>query len=290
MAAAEGSDAGTYLDTFLDGFKRDYAAEGGTDLEKENNRKMSELLRAFAHYWMAPDSEKNTEKIIAFVPIRHIVNKLIGHYAEKEFIPGVFGADLEAVQGTLASYTYRAIISKTLTDEQKKVLTTASNVLFIKLREPIRDYTRSKPSERGSPGPPALFMEWLKHVGQVADKKKHEDEARAKSELAHARDVREGSRRSRRANSEYYNELDVFDDSFRYPHHSHLPFDDRNHYQPRISGQYNDVSDSGSSLLIGGVVGASGIVIIMLIFCLGLSFGMIIYWGYSQKRTLDVKR
>eukprot|EP01083_Nonionella_stella_P128040 387871_1 len=284
MAAAEGSDAGTYLDKFLDGFKTYYAGEGGTDLEKENNRKMSELLRAFAHYWMAPDAEKNTEKTIRFVPIQY----LIGHVEEEAFIPGVFGADLEDVQGTLALHTYRAIRSKTLTDKEKKVLTTASNVLFIKLRDPIRDYTRRAPSETGSP--PALFMKWLNHVGQVADTKKHEDEARAASERAHSRAVGEDKQRRRRANSEYYNELDVFDDSFRYPHHSHLPFDDRNHYQPRISGQYNDVSDSGSSLLIGGVVGASGIVIIMLIFCLGLSFGMIIYWGYSQKRTLDVKR
>eukprot|EP01083_Nonionella_stella_P284922 969909_1 len=93
------------------------------------------------------------------------------------------------------------------------------------------------------------------------------------------------STRTIHANSEYYNELD---DSFRYPHHSHLPFDDRNHYQPFISDEYNDVSGSESSLLIGGVVGASGIVIIMLIFCLGLAFGMVICWGCSQQRALDV--
>eukprot|EP01083_Nonionella_stella_P124307 375309_1 len=61
-------------------------------------------------------------------------------------------------------------------------------------------------------------------------------------------------------------------------------------FDPLFNDQHSDVSGSDSSLLIGGVVGASVIVIIMLIFCLGLSFGMIIYWGYSQKRTLDVKR
>eukprot|EP01083_Nonionella_stella_P015118 42312_1 len=49
-------------------------------------------------------------------------------------------------------------------------------------------------------------------------------------------------------------------------------------------------SGSGSPLLIGGIVGASTIVVIMLVFCLGLTFGMVIYWGYSQKRALDVKR
>eukprot|EP01083_Nonionella_stella_P175478 611190_1 len=92
-----------------------------------------------------------------------------------------------------------------------------------------------------------------------------------------------------KSKTDYYDELNVFD-SFRYPHHSHhsLSFDGRN--QPLIHGEYNDVSGSGSSLLIGGVVGASAVVIIVLIFCLGLAFGMAIYWGYSQKRALNVQR
>eukprot|EP01083_Nonionella_stella_P239848 839069_1 len=74
------------------------------------------------------------------------------------------------------------------------------------------------------------------------------------------------------------------------PFQPHQQFNDLNHYNPLISGEYNDASGSESSLLIGGVVGASAVVIIMLIFCLGLAFGMVIYWGYSQKRSLDVKR
>eukprot|EP01083_Nonionella_stella_P139799 427231_1 len=90
-----------------------------------------------------------------------------------------------------------------------------------------------------------------------------------------------------KAHSGYYNEmnglLNVFDDSFPYQHdhsvHS-LSFDHRN----------NDVSGSGSPLLIGGVIGASSVIIIMLIFCLGLAFGLAIYWGYSQKRALQRKR
>eukprot|EP01083_Nonionella_stella_P223597 796720_1 len=61
-------------------------------------------------------------------------------------------------------------------------------------------------------------------------------------------------------------------------------------FDPLFSDHHSDVSRSDSSLLIGGAVGASAIVIIVLIFCLGLAFGMIVYWGYSQKRTLDVKR
>eukprot|EP01083_Nonionella_stella_P300687 1027911_1 len=98
------------------------------------------------------------------------------------------------------------------------------------------------------------------------------------------------------AQSGSYNELDLFDDSFDYQYHDRigsgrsLPFDDHNRYQPLISEEYNDVSGSGSPLLIGGVVGASAVVIIMLIFCLGLAFGMVICWGCSQQRALDVKR
>eukprot|EP01083_Nonionella_stella_P070103 187370_1 len=57
-----------------------------------------------------------------------------------------------------------------------------------------------------------------------------------------------------------------------------------------VYGQDWKVKRSGSPLLIGGVVGASSIIIIMVIFCLGLAFGMVIYWGYSQKRELERKR
>eukprot|EP01083_Nonionella_stella_P080433 221078_1 len=71
-----------------------------------------------------------------------------------------------------------------------------------------------------------------------------------------------------------------------------LQLDSSYHYHPFIRDEfeYNDAFGSGSSLLIGGVVGASSVVIVMLIFCIGLAFGMVIYWGYSQKRALDVKR
>eukprot|EP01083_Nonionella_stella_P151215 482886_1 len=66
-------------------------------------------------------------------------------------------------------------------------------------------------------------------------------------------------------------------------------------YDRLISGEYKyydidaHASVSESPLLIGGVFGASAVVVIMLIFCLGLAFGMVIYWGYSQKRALDVQ-
>eukprot|EP01083_Nonionella_stella_P031207 85426_1 len=60
-----------------------------------------------------------------------------------------------------------------------------------------------------------------------------------------------------------------------------------NAFNPLISGEYHRLSTFGSPLLIGGVGGASAVVIIMFIFCLGLVFGMIIYWAYTQKRALD---
>eukprot|EP01083_Nonionella_stella_P107672 312113_1 len=60
-------------------------------------------------------------------------------------------------------------------------------------------------------------------------------------------------------------------------------YEGSNHYHPLINGDYN-------ALFIGGAIGASSVVIIMLIFCLGLALGMFIYWGYSQKRALDKKR
>eukprot|EP01083_Nonionella_stella_P280377 953855_1 len=96
----------------------------------------------------------------------------------------------------------------------------------------------------------------------------------------------------------------------RFGYYNNLNYDSAEHYENKLDGEHYvddshsyrlplvrdhtgnviDVPGSGSSLLIGGVVGASAVVIIMLIFCLGLAFGMIIYWGYSQKRALDVKR
>eukprot|EP01083_Nonionella_stella_P317485 1156285_1 len=66
-------------------------------------------------------------------------------------------------------------------------------------------------------------------------------------------------------------------DELNYNYDAYVAHPDPLH--PVISGEYTDVSRSGSSLLIGGVFGASAVVIIMLIFCLGLAFGMIIYWG-----------
>eukprot|EP01083_Nonionella_stella_P158859 517494_1 len=95
-----------------------------------------------------------------------------------------------------------------------------------------------------------------------------------------------------KSSSAVVSKRDILDDNdWNYDVHSvlSLAFDDvdHNHYDPLIRGEYNDVSGSGSPLFIGGVVGASSVIIIMVIFCLGLAFGMLIYLGYSQKRALE---
>eukprot|EP01083_Nonionella_stella_P147842 467072_1 len=53
-------------------------------------------------------------------------------------------------------------------------------------------------------------------------------------------------------------------------------------YVPISENEYQ-----GSPALIGGVIGASAIVAIMLVFCIGLACGMISYWRFTQKKTLE---
>eukprot|EP01083_Nonionella_stella_P260309 887721_1 len=94
------------------------------------------------------------------------------------------------------------------------------------------------------------------------------------------------------ASTSHLSEFNVFDDSFRYQlydgtqSYSSQPFYDRNQYP----GEYNDVSGSGSPMLIGGVVGASAVAVIILIFCIGLACGVVIYWGFTQKMALNEKK
>eukprot|EP01083_Nonionella_stella_P184742 671837_1 len=94
------------------------------------------------------------------------------------------------------------------------------------------------------------------------------------------------------ASTSHLSEFNVFDDSFRYQlydgtqSYSSQSFYDRNQYP----GEYNDVSGSGSPMLIGGVVGASAVAVIILIFCIGLACGVVIYWGFTQKMALNEKK
>eukprot|EP01083_Nonionella_stella_P170311 579343_1 len=283
-----------HITTFFAGFEWHYARG---DVHKTQ---MAELLKAFAYYWMASDADKNNVKMDVF---KHLEVLLIGQYdGTKTFKPGVFGLMLDSKQGTLAKHTYDAIAKVTTSPEDKAFIMKAADVLFTEMQPAVIAYTRDTPGDSREK-PPRRFMDWLKHVGKVFGTEKKEREKRDKDERLFQQRLVAGESRTRsggkpkvhgHANSEYYNELNaiyynnldyrsLFDDDI----HS-LPFDDHSH--PLISGEYIDGSGSGSSLLIGGVVGASAVVIIMLIFCLGLAFGMIIYWGYSQKRALDVKR
>eukprot|EP01083_Nonionella_stella_P157053 509375_1 len=109
------------------------------------------------------------------------------------------------------------------------------------------------------------------------------------SDAHHAVGIWNGHNHDLSYDDNHYAPMSQWNDDVYASHSS--PFDGPNRYHPLISGEYNDESgSSGSSLLIGGVVGASAVVIIMLIFCVGLALGMVIYWGYSQKRALDVKK
>eukprot|EP01083_Nonionella_stella_P116641 346728_1 len=298
MAAAGSDDT----DTFFEGWKEYYKTSQGSG----ETGAIVDLCKAFARYWMAEDKNKAQKDEFVSIPIASIVRHLIGTYHDTEtgktFTPGTFGVKLNEVQGGLAEHTFDAIETLTteITESDKDYLAKASDTLFVQLRDSMLEYTTSGTGGESKPSRHSPFMLWLNHVGDVFCEKKYEEDKRAKCEAAWQRRVDSATARTRSgatgaANSEYYNELEVFDDSFRYPHHSHhsLPFDGPNHYQPFISGEYNDVSGSESSfssLFIGGVVGASAVVIILLVFCLGLVFGMSIYWGYSQKTALDVKR
>eukprot|EP01083_Nonionella_stella_P105980 305196_1 len=88
-------------------------------------------------------------------------------------------------------------------------------------------------------------------------------------------------------------------DSFGNQHQSHhddihsahsFQFDDPNHYDPLIGEQYNNIPRSGSPLLVGGVVGASAIIAILMIFCLDLACGMILYLRCTRKKASNPKR
>eukprot|EP01083_Nonionella_stella_P266036 900457_1 len=289
MAAAGSDDT----DTFFEGWKEYYKTSQGSG----ETGAIVDLCKAFARYWMAEDKNQAQKEEFVSIPMGRIVHHLIGTKTGKTFTPGTFGEKLNDVQGVLAKHTFDAIETRTteITESDKEYLAKASDTLFVQLRDSMIEYTRSGTGGELKPSRDSPFMGWMTHVGKVFCEKKWDADKRSKCDAAWESAIEEDKARRRRANSEYYNELEVFDDSFRYPHHSHhsLPFDGPNHYQPFISGEYNDVSGSESSfssLFIGGVVGASAVVIILLVFCLGLVFGMSIYWGYSQKTALDVKR
>eukprot|EP01083_Nonionella_stella_P035625 97179_1 len=71
----------------------------------------------------------------------------------------------------------------------------------------------------------------------------------------------------------------AFDDSFDYQYYDNVQAE---HSLP-VSGDYNDYLNSG-------VLGGAAIVVIFVVFCLGLAFGMVFCWGYTHKKALDEQK
>eukprot|EP01083_Nonionella_stella_P058314 152761_1 len=63
------------------------------------------------------------------------------------------------------------------------------------------------------------------------------------------------------------------------------------HYENEFSLSHVHSNGQGgeyhNGLLVGGVIGGGSIVVLLVIFCIGLAFGMIICFGYHQKKALE---
>eukprot|EP01083_Nonionella_stella_P081691 225192_1 len=91
------------------------------------------------------------------------------------------------------------------------------------------------------------------------------------------------------AHSGYYNDFDYrswFDDSAPRIHHyeNGLQLDQVHSNQHYEDGEYYN------GLLLGGVIGGGSIVAILVVFCIGLAFGMVICFGYQQKKALEHRK
>eukprot|EP01083_Nonionella_stella_P280196 953082_1 len=91
------------------------------------------------------------------------------------------------------------------------------------------------------------------------------------------------------AHSGYYNSL--FDDS------AHILIPHNHHYenglqlaQVHSNEHYGQDGEYYNGLILGGVIGSGSIVAILVVFCIGLAFGMVICFGYQQKRALEERK
>eukprot|EP01083_Nonionella_stella_P159618 520841_1 len=92
------------------------------------------------------------------------------------------------------------------------------------------------------------------------------------------------------ARSDYYNNLDyqsLFDDSAPPIHHYESGLQlaqvhSNDHYD--LDGEYYN------GLLLGGVIGGGSVVMILVIFCIGVAFGMVICFGYQTKKELEERK
>eukprot|EP01083_Nonionella_stella_P148236 468889_1 len=89
------------------------------------------------------------------------------------------------------------------------------------------------------------------------------------------------------ARSDYYNLVFQKRPDFARSHGD----DDHNDYgDVHILPVIKDVKSGGAyerDLVLGGVIGSSAIIVVLLVFCIGLAFGMVTYWGYTQKKALE---
>eukprot|EP01083_Nonionella_stella_P280197 953083_1 len=88
------------------------------------------------------------------------------------------------------------------------------------------------------------------------------------------------------AHSGYYNNLDyrsLFDDSAPLIHH----YENELQLDPAYSIAHYEDGEYYNGLMLGGVIGGGSIVAILVVFCLGLAFGMLVCFGYQQKKSLE---
>eukprot|EP01083_Nonionella_stella_P081692 225196_1 len=83
-----------------------------------------------------------------------------------------------------------------------------------------------------------------------------------------------------------YNNLDyrsLFDDSAPLIHH----YENVLQLDPPYSIAHYEDGEYYNGLMLGGVIGGGSIVAILVVFCLGLAFGMLVCFGYQQKKSLE---
>eukprot|EP01083_Nonionella_stella_P000901 2569_1 len=69
--------------------------------------------------------------------------------------------------------------------------------------------------------------------------------------------------------------------------------DDHTDYDGYMLPVIEEVNSGGAyekDLVLGGVIGSSAVIVVMLVFYIGFTFGLVVYWGYIQKKALDASK
>eukprot|EP01083_Nonionella_stella_P029288 80671_1 len=85
------------------------------------------------------------------------------------------------------------------------------------------------------------------------------------------------------AQSAYYNHLNV----------DQYVSDDPLHFYPHTmidNPNYNGDGEYYNGLFIGGIFGGGSVILVLLVFCIGLAFGMMICFGYQKKKELEERK